>query len=57
MLRPLLGERIEIAFRSEDALPWVEADTGMMEQVIVNLAVNARDAMPDGAVSRSNSTP
>jgi PAS domain S-box-containing protein len=48
MLRPLLGERIEIAFHSEDALPWVEADTGMMEQIIVNLAVNARDAMPDG---------
>jgi PAS domain S-box-containing protein len=48
MLHSLLGERIEIEFRCEDALPWVEADTGMMQQVIMNLAVNARDAMPEG---------
>jgi len=48
MLRRLIGEDIElvtIAAASEDV---VEADGGRLEQVIMNVAVNARDAMPDG---------
>ena len=48
MLQRILGE--DIALRSEysPALPLTLADTGMVEQIILNLAVNARDAMPDG---------
>ena len=48
MLRRLLGEHIAIQFDSNAELPPVEADSGMLEQVVVNLAVNARDAMPRG---------
>jgi two-component system cell cycle sensor histidine kinase/response regulator CckA len=48
MLRRLLGEHIAIKFDSQGQLPTVEADVGMIEQVLLNLAVNARDAMPKG---------
>jgi PAS domain S-box-containing protein len=48
MLRRLLGEHITIRFESHSELPSVEADAGMMEQILLNLAVNARDAMPKG---------
>ena len=48
MLPRLLGE--DIAFETDYAqdIPQIEADTGMLEQVVMNLAVNARDAMPKG---------
>ena len=48
LLRRLVGERIEIEARLGDDLGRVLADPGQIEQVIVNLTVNARDAMPDG---------
>jgi signal transduction histidine kinase/CheY-like chemotaxis protein len=48
MLQRLLGEPVALQFLSPTELPLVEADTGMIEQVLVNLAVNARDAMPRG---------
>ena len=48
MLRRLLGENIAIHFENHNPLPAVEADVGMIEQVLMNLAVNARDAMPRG---------
>jgi len=48
MLRRLLGENIATTFESQNHLPAVEVDIGMMEQVLMNLAVNARDAMPRG---------
>ena len=48
MLRRLLGESIELVLRTADDLGTVRADPGQLEQVIVNLAVNARDAMPAG---------
>jgi PAS domain S-box-containing protein len=48
MLERLIGEHIELVFRPAPALGRVHADPGQLEQVIVNLVVNARDAMPDG---------
>jgi PAS domain S-box-containing protein len=48
MLRRLLGEHITLDFSGETRLPPVAADRGMIEQVVVNLCVNARDAMPHG---------
>ncbi len=48
MLQRLLGETITLEFDPPAQLPTVLADAGMIEQVIMNLAVNARDAMPGG---------
>ncbi|MFB3901904.1 MAG: ATP-binding protein [Acidobacteriota bacterium] len=48
MLRRLIGEDIGLEFKGEAAALWVEADPGMLEQVVMNLVVNARDAMPHG---------
>jgi len=48
MLQRLIGEHIYLVAVLDSALGHVKADAGQMEQVIVNLAVNARDAMPKG---------
>jgi len=48
MLRRLIGENIELTFLLGDELGRVMVDPGQIEQVIMNLAVNARDAMPKG---------
>jgi PAS domain S-box-containing protein len=48
MLGRLLGEHIQIKIIPEPALGMVHADRGQIEQVLVNLNVNARDAMPEG---------
>jgi PAS domain S-box-containing protein len=48
MLPRLLGEDIEFAFKPDSALGYVKADSGQIEQIIMNLAVDARDSMPEG---------
>ena len=48
MLPRLLGEDITLTTSYAEKLPAIEADEGMIEQVMMNLAVNARDAMPKG---------
>jgi PAS domain S-box-containing protein len=48
MLRRLLGEDIEIMAELRDGLDIVEADPGQVQQLLINLTVNARDAMPGG---------
>ena len=48
MLPRLIGENIELEIERSPRLARVKADPGQIEQVIMNLAVNARDAMPQG---------
>ena len=48
MLRRVLGERIELVTLLDPALAAVRADPGQMQQVLLNLSLNARDAMPTG---------
>lgn len=48
MLKRVIGERILLQCAYGRYVPFVHADVGMMEQVLLNLVVNARDAMPDG---------
>lgn len=48
MLRPLLGEDIALQLELDPALGGVEADYGQLEQVVMNLALNARDAIQGG---------
>ncbi|MFO1478459.1 MAG: response regulator [Verrucomicrobiota bacterium] len=48
MLSRLLGENIEIRLQTPHPSPLINADKGMIEQVVMNLCINARDAMPRG---------
>jgi signal transduction histidine kinase/CheY-like chemotaxis protein len=48
LLRPLMGDDVEMVIRTKaDSAP-IEADPGQIDQIVMNLAVNARDAMPRG---------
>ncbi len=48
LLRPLMGDDVEVLIVSRSPSAVVEADPGQLDQILVNLAVNARDAMPRG---------
>jgi two-component system, cell cycle sensor histidine kinase and response regulator CckA len=48
MLARILGEDVDIQFKPGAGILSIHADAGMMDQVLMNLTVNARDAMPDG---------
>jgi len=48
LLRHLLGERITVRLEAAPQPLWIDVDSGMLDQVIMNLCLNARDAMPNG---------
>jgi signal transduction histidine kinase len=50
VLGRVLGETIRLEVKLDPALPALNADAGMIEQILMNLAMNAREAMPEGGV-------
>ena len=57
MLHRVIGERIELVIERSDAPAHVRMDAGQMQQILVNLALNARDAMPQGGTLTLSTRP
>ena len=62
LLKRTLGEQVVMEFSPEPSLPLIEADANQLHQIVMNLCVNARDAMPQGgtisiSTARANLTP
>src|SRR3546814_5616825 len=60
LLRRTLGEQVEINIRLDDELRTALADKSQLESALLNLAINSRDAMPDGGkltIETANATP
>jgi PAS domain S-box-containing protein len=57
LLQPILRENVRLALDLAPGLPPVAADPGQVRQVVLNLALNARDAMPDGGAIRIATEP
>jgi len=56
MLQRVIGENVELHLRIADSPLFMEGDSGMIEQVLLNLCLNARDAMPEGGLLRIETT-
>jgi signal transduction histidine kinase len=50
LIHIIVGPSIQVEFRVRDDVPWITANTKELENVIFNLVINARDAMPDGGL-------
>jgi PAS domain S-box-containing protein len=48
MVQPLIGENVQLILDLQPEIGHIRADVGQLDQIVVNLVVNARDAMPDG---------
>jgi PAS domain S-box-containing protein len=57
VLRHVLGEHISLEISSDSHLPPLRGDAGAMEQILINLAINARDAMSSGGTLTINTAP
>jgi hypothetical protein len=56
ILRRTIGEQVELVINLAPSLPMVVVDPGQIEQVVLNLAINARDAMPEGGTLSIDTT-
>ena len=57
LLSRSIGEQIDLVVTAGDGPPAIRADRGQTEQILLNLAVNARDAMPDGGILTIDTAP
>jgi len=57
IIRMVLGKKIKVEFKLRKSLPMVKADAGRIEQILMNLVVNAKDEMADGGTLEISTTP